>query len=94
VGSRDAEEDAGQCQGQGQAPTGRRARLSARQWQHVLLPDDVSGIGVSEFLRHPNALESILNTYIGVSEACIHHFVNPEAVGILSSCVLLAHLEE
>lgn len=60
VASRDAEAGAGQ--GQGQAPTGRRARLSARRRQRVPLPDGVSGAGVGEFLRHPDAVESILNT--------------------------------
>jgi hypothetical protein len=65
VASRDAADgdaEAGAGQGQGQAPTGRRARLSARRRQRVPLPDGVSGAGVGEFLRHPDAVESILNT--------------------------------
>jgi|UniRef100_A0A804N9Y6 hypothetical protein len=40
---------------------GRCARLSARRQQCVPLPDDVSGVGASEFLCHPDALKSILN---------------------------------
>lgn len=61
-GDGDGDAEAGAGQGQGQAPTGRRARLSARRRQRVPLPDGVSGAGVGEFLRHPDAVESILNT--------------------------------
>jgi hypothetical protein len=68
VASGDAEADgaeAGAGAGAGQAPTaraGRRARLSARRRERVPLPDGVSGDGVGEFLRHPDAVESLLNT--------------------------------
>jgi len=59
VASGDAEADGAE------APTaraGRRARLSARRRERVPLPDGVSGDGVGEFLRHPDAVESLLNT--------------------------------
>ncbi|WVZ92204.1 hypothetical protein U9M48_038287 [Paspalum notatum var. saurae] len=44
------------------AGTGRRARLSARRRERVPLPDGVSGGAVGEFLRHPDGVESLLNT--------------------------------
>ncbi|CAD6264723.1 unnamed protein product [Miscanthus lutarioriparius] len=59
LASGDAEADGAE------APTaraGRRARLSARRRERVPLPDGVSGDGVGEFLRHPDAVESLLNT--------------------------------
>ena len=66
VASGDAEADGAEAgAGAGQAPTaraGRRARLSARRRERVSLPDGVSGVGVGEFLRHPDAVESLLNT--------------------------------
>jgi len=66
VASGDAEADGAEAgAGAGQAPTaraGRRARLSARRRERVPLPDGVSGDSVGEFLRHPDAVESLLNT--------------------------------
>ncbi|KAJ1269160.1 hypothetical protein BS78_07G189300 [Paspalum vaginatum] len=44
------------------APAGRRARLSARRRERVPLPDGVSSGAVGEFLRHPDGVESLLNT--------------------------------
>ncbi|CAL5013492.1 unnamed protein product [Urochloa decumbens] len=41
---------------------GRRARLSARRRETVRLPDGVSGGDVGAFLRHPDGVESLLNT--------------------------------
>lgn len=64
-GDAEAEDGAEAGAGAGQAPTaraGRRARLSARRRERVPLPDGVSGVGVGEFLRHPDAVESLLNT--------------------------------
>ena len=38
------------------------ARLSARRRESVRLPDGVSGGDVGEFLRHPDGVESLLDT--------------------------------
>ncbi|KAL6646166.1 hypothetical protein ACP70R_017774 [Stipagrostis hirtigluma subsp. patula] len=40
----------------------RRARLSARRWERVRLPDGVSGGDIGEFLRRPAGVEALLNT--------------------------------
>jgi len=65
VASSDAEADGGEGDAAeaGQvAPRGRRARLSARRRESVRLPDGVSGSDVGEFLRHPDGVESLLDT--------------------------------
>ena len=66
VASSDAEADGGGSEGDAEAgqvaPRGRRARLSARRRESVRLPDGVSGGDVGEFLRHPDGVESLLDT--------------------------------
>ncbi|KAF8653705.1 hypothetical protein HU200_061815 [Digitaria exilis] len=67
VASSDAEADGGEDEAEaGQAAPerarGRRARLSARRRESVRLPDGVTGGDVGEFLRHPDAVVSLLNT--------------------------------
>ena len=65
MASSDAEADGGEGDAAeaGQvAPRGRRARLSARRRESVRLPDGVSGGDVGEFLRHPDGVESLLDT--------------------------------
>ncbi|CAO2173388.1 unnamed protein product [Urochloa humidicola] len=66
VASSDAEADCGGGEDDAEpAPRrarGRRARLSARRRERVRLPDGVSGGDVGAFLRHPDAVESLLNT--------------------------------
>ncbi|OEL30101.1 putative L-ascorbate peroxidase 6, partial [Dichanthelium oligosanthes] len=59
-----SEDDAGAGAGQvaSKRARGRRARLSARRRESVRLPDGVSGGDVGEFLRHPDGVESLLNT--------------------------------
>ncbi|XP_034600324.1 uncharacterized protein [Setaria viridis] len=56
------EDDAGAGQVAPRRARGRRARLSARRRERVRLPDGVSGGDVGEFLRHPDGVESLLNT--------------------------------
>lgn len=65
--SSDAEAEDGGCEGDADSSAretraGRRARLSARRRERVPLPDGVSGGAVGEFLRHPDGVESLLNT--------------------------------
>ncbi|PAN36180.1 hypothetical protein GQ55_6G253900 [Panicum hallii var. hallii] len=69
VASSDAEADGGGGEGDAEAgqvapgrARGRRARLSARRRESVRLPAGVSGGDVGEFLRHPDGVESLLNT--------------------------------
>ncbi|CAO2162765.1 unnamed protein product [Urochloa humidicola] len=68
VASSDAEADGGAAGSENDAEPGprstqgRRARLSARRRESVRLPDGVSGGDVGAFLRHPDAVGSLLNT--------------------------------
>ncbi|CAL5005307.1 unnamed protein product [Urochloa decumbens] len=68
VASSDAEADGGGGGGEDDAEAaprrarGRRARLSARRRESVRLPAGVSGGDVGAFLRHPDGVESLLNT--------------------------------
>ncbi|CAL5001195.1 unnamed protein product [Urochloa decumbens] len=67
VASSDAEADGGgggedDAEAAPRRARGRRARLSARRRERVRLPDGVSGGDVGAFLRHPDGVESLLNT--------------------------------
>jgi hypothetical protein len=56
------EDEAGAGRAAPRRARGRRARLSARRRERVRLPDGVSGGDVGEFLRHPDSVDSLLNT--------------------------------